>query len=38
MIECIVVHRLGNVPVGEASVAIAVSTPAEIAATRPAPL
>jgi molybdopterin synthase catalytic subunit len=27
VIECIVVHRLGHVPVGEASVAIAVSTP-----------
>jgi molybdopterin synthase catalytic subunit len=27
VIECIVVHRLGRVPVGEASVAIAVSTP-----------
>ena len=27
VIECIVVHRLGRVPIGEASVAIAVSTP-----------
>jgi molybdopterin synthase catalytic subunit len=27
VIECIVVHRLGHVPIGEASVAIAVSTP-----------
>jgi molybdopterin synthase catalytic subunit len=27
VIECLVVHRLGHVPIGEASVAIAVSTP-----------
>ena len=27
VIECIIVHRLGRVPVAEASVAVAVSTP-----------
>jgi molybdopterin synthase catalytic subunit len=27
IVECLIVHRLGSVPVGEASVAIVVSTP-----------
>jgi molybdopterin synthase catalytic subunit len=27
VVECVIVHRLGRVPLGEASVAIAVSTP-----------
>ena len=27
LVECVIVHRIGHVPLGEASVAIAVSTP-----------
>ena len=32
LVECGIVHRLGNVPLGEASVAIAVSSPHRAAA------